>query len=81
MLRLKEAKLMVNLGKSEFRYAYIVFLSHKGGQEQVPPVNAKIEVVTIFPISCNKRELKCLLGMTESFAKTLVGSSTTNWPT
>ena len=50
-----EAKLMVNLRKSEFRCAHIVFLGLMVGQGQVRPVNAKVEAVTNFPISANKR--------------------------
>ena len=52
-----EAKLTVNLGKSVFGCAHIVFLGHMVGQGQVRPVSAKVESVTNFPISASKREL------------------------
>ena len=50
LLRLMEAKLTVNVGKSEFGCAHIVFLCHIMGQGQVRPINAKVEAVTNFPI-------------------------------
>ena len=57
LLRLMEAKLTVNLGKSEFGCAHIVFLGHMVGQGQIQPVNAKVEAVMNFPVPANKREL------------------------
>ena len=69
LLRLMEAELMVNLGKSEFGCAHIVFLGHMVGQGQIQPVNAKVEAMMNFPIPANKRELMCFLGMTEYYRK------------
>ena len=69
LLRLMEAKLMVNLGKSEFGCAHIVFLGHMVGQGQIQPVNAKVKTVMNFPIPANKRELMRFLGMTGYYRK------------
>ena len=71
LLRLIEAKLTVNLGKSEFGCAHIVFLGHMVGQGQVRPINAKVEAVTNFPIPTNKWELMRFLGMTGYYRKFL----------
>ena len=48
MLRLREAKLTVNLAKSEFGCAHIVFLGQLVGQGQIRPVDAKVEAVASF---------------------------------
>ena len=64
-----EAKLTVNLGKSEFGCAHIVFLGHMVGQGQVRPVDAKVEAVASFPVPCNKKELMRFLGMTGYYRK------------
>ena len=69
LLRLMEAKLTVNLGKSEFGCAHIVFLGHMVGQGQIQPVNAKVEAVMNFPVPANKRELMRFLGMTGYYRK------------
>ena len=47
--RLSEAKLTVNLTKSEFFYANLTFLGHLVGQGQVKPVEAKVEAIADFP--------------------------------
>ena len=64
MLRLKEAKLIVNLTKSEFRCTNFVFLGHLVGQGQIKPVDAKVKAVASFPIPSNKKQLMQFLGMT-----------------
>ena len=69
LLRLVEAKLTVNLGKSEFGCAHIVFLGYMVGQGQVRPVDAKVEAVASFPVPCNKKELMRFLGMTGYYRK------------
>ena len=60
LCRLAEANLTVNLAKSEFGCAHIVFLGH---------VVAKLTAVANFPIPTNKRELMCFLGMTGYYQK------------
>ena len=69
MLRLRDAKLTVNLAKSEFGCAHIVFLGHLVGQGQIRPVDAKIEAVANFPIPVNKKQLMRFLGMTGYYRK------------
>ena len=69
MLRLREAKLTVNLAKSEFGCAHIVFLGHLVGQGQIRSVDAKVEAVANFPIPLNKKQLMRFLGMTGSYRK------------
>ena len=69
MLRLREAKLTVNLAKSEFGCAHIVFLGHLVGQGQIRPVDAKVEPVASFPILLNKKQLMRYLGMIGYYRK------------
>ena len=69
MLRLTEVKLTVNLVKSEFGGAHIVFLGHMVGQGQVRPVDAKVQAVASFPIPSNRKQLMCFLGMTGYYRK------------
>jgi hypothetical protein len=67
--RLSDAKLTVNLSKSAFGCAHVVYLGHIVGQGQVKPVNAKIQAISDFPIPKNKRELMRFLGMAGYYRK------------
>ena len=67
--RLQEAKLTVNLMKSEFCHAKVVFLGHVVGQGQVAPVSAKIEAIARFPVPADKKYLMRFLGMTGNYRK------------
>ena len=47
--RLSQAKLTVNLSKSQIGKAKITFLGHEIGQGEVKQVNAKVEAIAHFP--------------------------------
>ena len=64
MYRLTEAKLTVNLVKTEFGHAHLIFLGHVVGQGQIKPVAAKVEAIVDFPVPANKRDYMRFLGMT-----------------
>ena len=61
--RLSEAKLTVNLTKSEFCHANLTFLGHMVGQGWVKPVEAKVEAISDFPVPSGKTQLMRFLGM------------------
>ncbi|XP_065917657.1 uncharacterized protein [Dysidea avara] len=61
--KLKEAKLTVNLAKSEFGCAQVSYLGHIVGQGEVKPIDAKVKAISQFPIPRNKKELMRYLGM------------------
>ena len=61
--RLSEAKLTVNLAKSEFAQAHVTYLGHVVGQGQVKPVDAKISAISDFPRPESKKQLMRFLGM------------------
>ena len=67
--RLSEAKLTVNLAKSEFCHANLTFLDHIMGQGQVKPVEAKVEAISDFPVPTGKRQLMRFLGMAGYYRK------------
>ena len=67
--RLSEAKLTVNLAKSEFCHANLTFLGHIVGQGQVKPVEAKVEAISDFPVPTGKRQLMRFLGMAGYYRK------------
>ena len=67
--RLSEAKLTVNLTKSEFCHANLTFLGHLVGQGLVKPVEAKVEVISDFPVPSGKRQLMRFLGMAGYYRK------------
>ena len=67
--RLSEAKLAVNLKKSEFGKAQVVFLGHVVGLGKVRPVQAKVEAIANFPVPTTKRELRRFLGMAGFYRK------------
>lgn len=61
--RMAQANLTINLVKSEFAQAHVMFLGHIVGQGQVKPVMAKVEAINDFPVPTSKKELMRFLGM------------------
>lgn len=61
--KLSEAKLTINLSKTEFGQAQVTYLGHVVGRGQVQPVNAKVEAIIKFPRPENKKQLMRFLGM------------------
>ena len=57
---MREAKLTINLMKSEFGKATVKYLGHIVGQGQVRPLDAKIQTIVKFPIPTS-RKVKLLL--------------------
>ena len=47
---MRDAKLTINLMKCEFGKATVQYLGHILGQEQVRPLDAKIQTIAKFPI-------------------------------
>ena len=60
---MREAKLTINLMKSEFGKATVKYLGHIVGQGQVRPLDAKIQTIVKFPIPTSRKELARFLGM------------------
>ena len=67
--RLSEAKLTVNLAKTEFCPASVKFLGHLVGQGQVKPLEAKVNAISEFPVPKCKRQLMRFLGITGYYRK------------
>jgi hypothetical protein len=67
--RVSKAKLTINLSKSEFVKAFVVFLGHVVGQGQVKPVEAKKESIVRFPVPTSKKKLIRFLGMAGYYRK------------
>ncbi|MCG8117700.1 MAG: RNase H-like domain-containing protein [Candidatus Thiodiazotropha endolucinida] len=67
--RLSDAKLTINLAKSEFCHASLTFLGHVVGQGHVKPIDAKVEAISKFPIPTCKRQLMRFLGMAGYYRK------------
>ena len=55
MNKLTETKLTVNLVKSEFGHAHLIFLGYVVKQGQIKPVDAKVEAVVNFPVPASKK--------------------------
>ncbi|ROT75674.1 hypothetical protein C7M84_005780 [Penaeus vannamei] len=64
---LAEANLTVNLKKSEFGHAHVVFLGHVVGQGQLAPVAAKIEAVQKYPAPSTRKSLMRFIGLADPF--------------
>lgn len=62
--RLRQAKLTVNLLKSEFGHAKLKVLGHEVGSGCVFPVSAKIDAIQCLPIPKNRKAVQTFLGMT-----------------
>ena len=54
---MREAKLSINLMKSEFGKATVKYLCHIVGQGQVRPLDAKVQTIAKFPIPTYKKNL------------------------
>ena len=67
--RLTDAKLTVNLAKSEFCHATVTFLGHVVGQGQVKPIDCKVQAISEFPEPTCKRQLMRFLGMAGYYRK------------
>lgn len=67
--RLSEAKLTINLAKSEFCHATLTFLGHEVGQGHVKPIDAKVQAINEFPVPTCKRQLMRFLGMAGYYRK------------
>ena len=67
--RLKVANLTVNLGKSEFCQAKVIYLGHVVGQGWVAPVEAKIRSIVEYPVPTSKKSLMRFLGMAGYYRK------------
>ena len=60
---MREAKLTINLMKSEFGKATVKYLGQIVGQGQVRPLDAKIQTIAKFPLPTSRKELARFLGM------------------
>ena len=67
--KLSDAKLTVNLLKSEFCQANVEYLGHMVGQAMVKPLTAKIDAINKFPIPSNINEIMRFLGMAGYYRK------------
>ena len=78
--RLSDAKLTINLSKSEFACATVTFLGHVVGQGQIKPVDSKVCAINDFPRPENKKQLMRFLGMAGYYRKFCPNFSTINEP-
>jgi len=62
----------MNLAKSEFCQARVVFLGHEVGLDEVKPVAAKVQAIVEFPVPRNKHELMRFLGMSGYYRKFVI---------
>ncbi|KAK8725979.1 hypothetical protein OTU49_010587, partial [Cherax quadricarinatus] len=60
---LAQAKLTINLSKSEFGQESVQFLGYVVGQGKVAPINAKVEAIINFPRPQNRKAVMRFLGM------------------
>ena len=61
--RLVQYNLTINLRKSDFGQATVVYLGHVVGQGQVSPITAKVNAINEYPVPSNKKALMRFLGM------------------
>ena len=78
--RLSEAKLTINLSKSEFACATVTFLGHVVGQGQIKPFDSKVCAIDDFPRPENKKQLMRFLGMAGYYRKFCPNFSTISEP-
>lgn len=61
--QLRWAKLTVNLAKWDFAKAKVTYLGKVVGQDEVRPVQAKVEAIQWFPVPTTKKDLMRFLGL------------------
>ena len=67
--RLAAANLTINLAKSDFGHAKVIYLGHVVGMGNVTPVEAKIKCIVEYPIPGNRKGLMRFLGMAGYYRK------------
>ena len=67
--RLAQARLTVNLGKSEFGCGTVMYLGHEIGQGKVAPIDAKVKAILAFPTPTDRKSLRRFLGMIGYYRK------------
>jgi len=67
--KLTEANLTVNLNKSSFATASVVYLGHEIGHGRVSPQHCKVEALVKMPPPKNKKEVRRFLGMVGYYRK------------
>ena len=67
--RIQDANLTINLLKSEFGKATVIFLGYVVGQGKVCPVTAKVNAILEIPAPTNKQTLMRFLGMVGYYRK------------
>ena len=67
--RLKQANLTVNLSKSDFVKAKVIYLGHVVGHGVVTPITAKVKSIIDYPNPENKKSLMRFLGMAGYYRK------------
>jgi len=80
LCHLREAKLTVNLVKTEFCHARVEFLGHVVGQGWISPVTAKVEAISKFPAPTDQHQLMRFLGMAGYYQKFCRNFSTITEP-
>ena len=63
--KLSEAKLTINLAKSELCHASLTFLGHVMGQGQVKSIEAQVEAISYCSVPTCKRQLMRFPGMAD----------------
>ncbi|XP_076043873.1 uncharacterized protein LOC143026963 [Oratosquilla oratoria] len=58
-----QARLTLNLAKSEFGQAQVAYLGHAVGNSMVKPLDLKVKAITNLPRPTNRREVRRVLGM------------------
>ena len=67
--RVAPANLTVNLPKSDFGHAKVIYLGHVVGMGNVTPVEAKIKYIVEYSIPKNRKGLMRFLGMARYYRK------------
>ena len=62
-MALREAGLVVNLRKSEFAKAKVIYLGHEIGYGKVSPREINVEIILNYPKPNTKKEVRSFLGM------------------
>ena len=67
--RLSQAKLTINLAKSEFGCAIVTYIGHIVGQGKVKPVDAKISAIAQLPTPVSKKQVMPFFSMAGYYRK------------
>ena len=79
-MALEKANLVINLSKSEFGHAKVVYLGHEVGFGKVAPKSSNIQAILDFPVPKNRKNVMQFLGLAGYYRRFVANFSDIAYP-